>query len=82
MATLEFFSEERIALNREIIHHPALGVALAAHADTDFSEKLAEICTYLGIAIDSYLKPRDVDKLCGILTQLLQQKRALIITSL
>jgi hypothetical protein len=57
-----YFPEEFIALNREIINHPALQERLSKHGN-DFELKLAEIAAYCLIEVDGEFTEEDLKRL-------------------
>ena len=63
MAYLEMFSEERIALNKELAYHPALMELLGKHAMDEFEIRLAEIAAYCGVVVDGDYLSKDLDRL-------------------
>lgn len=80
MATLQFFPEEFILLQQEILNHPVLMHRLQKHHDTDselqFAKCVAEICTYLGIQIEGTFGEMELTKLAGICVMELRRKDA------
>jgi len=76
---LEFFSEERIRLDREIQHHPELVTILENQVHKDFEVRIAEVAAYLGIILEGDYLPEDLDRLCGIMCNKLMEKRSNII---
>lgn len=72
---LEFFSPERIALNRETKNHPELAHLLASYPADDFEGRLGEIAAFCGVLVDGMYLPMELDNLCKILFFRLQQKR-------
>lgn len=75
MAHLEFFPEERIRLQQELIHHPELCEFLAKHPANEFEIRLSEIAAYCEVILDGYYSQEELNKLCDILTRRLIQKR-------
>lgn len=78
---LEFFHENRIALDREIAsgHHEELQELLAGHPAEEFEIRLAEIARYCDVVLHGdYIQP-DLDKLCGLLRDKLARKRSIIL---
>ena len=78
---LEFFSDSRIALNREVIEHPTLCELLSKHPPQEFEIRLAEIAAYCDVVLDDWYTPADLDKLCDILWNKLREKRGGIIVA-
>ena len=76
---LEYFDSRRLALNRELQHHPDLWPLLAKHAPDKFEMKLAELASMFGIVLDGDYYPEDLSNLCEILTKKLYEKRTLIV---
>lgn len=81
MAHLEFFSESRIALNKELAQdgHESLWPLLAKYPATEFEMRLAEVAAYCEIILDGVYDAGEVDKLCEILTRKLYEKRTGVI---
>lgn len=79
MAHLEFFSESRIALNREVRYHPELIERLQEHPANEFEIRVAEIAAYCAVILDGDYTPSDLDKLCDILYWKLVEMRTGII---
>ena len=75
MAHLEFFSPSRIALGREVNHHPDLVALLQKHNQAEFEIILAEIAAYCEVVLDDTYTQEDIDKLCDILWDKLRKKR-------
>ena len=81
MAYLEYFSPARLALQKELEHHPDLWPYLAKHPPAEFELRLAEVAAYCEIILDGYYSPDDLDALCYLLVKKLYEKRTLIILS-
>ena len=75
---LHFFPQEYIDLQQELQHHPELCTLLANHPAEDFEIKLAEIAAYLLIVLDGDYLPEDLQKLAGIMTYRLKEKRGAV----
>ncbi len=69
------FHQNRIDLDRELVHHPELLELLANHPSDEFEIRIAEISLYCDIALHGDYLPSDLDKLCGILRNKLWEKR-------
>jgi mannose/fructose/N-acetylgalactosamine-specific phosphotransferase system component IIB len=76
---LNFFSSEQLALNDEIKHHPDLQKLLELTAPQSLEDKIGEIAAYCGVILDGYFTQTEVNIICDKLTEILKQKRALII---
>lgn len=68
----EYFPEEWIALNRELVHHPLLQERLATYdVSKDQDLMFAEIAAYVGVILDGVYLPSETTKIAGHLaTQL------------
>lgn len=77
----QYFSDNVIALLTEIRKHPDLMTILAVQQNPDPHIHLAEIAAYCGILLDATYTPEDIDKLCGIMVNKLQEKRVIVIHS-
>jgi hypothetical protein len=77
MARLEFFSEDRIALHREVKMHPELMAQI--NPSGDFAEKLGVVAAYVNIALDDYYTEEDIDSICSMIVSRLRDRRATII---
>jgi len=72
---LEFFSESRIQLDREIKNHPELIRLLENHPANEFEIRLAEVAAYCGILLDGDYLPFELNDLCELCYWKLRQKR-------
>lgn len=81
MAHLEFFSEARIELNKEVRHHPELQQLLATLGSDDFEDRLACVAAYCSVIVDGFYTPSELDRLCDILIQKLRDKRIVIVNT-
>lgn len=81
MAYLEYFSPQRLALQREIAQtgHENLWPLLANHPPSEFEMRLAEIAAYCEVILDGVYSQEEIDKLCEILTRKLYEKRTGVI---
>lgn len=79
MTHLVLFSPERIALQKELVHHPELIALLQNHPADEFEIRLAEIAAYCGVLMDGNYLPHELDRLCGILVDKLMAKRCLLL---
>ena len=75
---LQLFDAEILDLVQEIYNHPPLAEAIRNNPSQYVEDQVAQVCTYLGIAIDSDLSPEAFMLLCKQLTKELYQKRTLI----
>lgn len=78
----EFFPPSWIALNREANKHPQLLEDLRKEEGidpTNFIQVLECVATYCEVIVDGEYLPADLDKLCGILTRKLYEKRTIIV---
>lgn len=82
MATLVYFSEERIALQNEILKHPELIELLQKHPVGEFEIRLAEVASYCEVILDGNYTDTDIDRLCKILTwKLIEMRTNLVLVS-
>lgn len=72
---LEFFSESRVFLDREIRQHPKLQALLDNHPPHEFEVRLLEIATYCGIILHGDYSQKDFDSICEKLRIELIKKR-------
>ena len=78
---LEFFSEARLDLQKEIASHPELVSRLQNHPAGEFEVRLAEIACYVGLVLDGNYTPEDLDAICEICRHKLWEKRSPLILS-
>lgn len=71
---LEFFSEEQIALMKEIKNHPKLlnDIVNARLESDDWGGLLGEVGAYCGVILEGDYLPLELNKLCTILIFKLQ----------
>ena len=67
MAYLEYFTEERLELQKELMNHPEVCALISKHPPQEFELRLAEIACYCGVALDGAYSQAELDKLCEIL---------------
>lgn len=79
MAEIRMFDAEILDLVQEIYEHPPLAEAIRNNPTQYVEDQVAQVCTYLGIAIDSDLSPEAFMLLCKQLTKELYQKRTLLV---
>lgn len=79
MAYLDYFSDARLELQKEVMQHPDLMPLLAKHPASEFELRIAEIACYCEIVLDGAYSQQEIDKLCEILTKRLRAKRMGII---
>lgn len=72
---LVFFNDARIALDREIKHHPELVAHLNNHLAEEFELRLLEIATYCEVVLNGDYTQQDLDEVCDILHKRLVFKR-------
>lgn len=72
---LEFFSESRVFLDREVKHHPNLQALLDNHPPHEFETRLTQVATYCGIVLHGDYSQKDFDSICEKLRILLIKKR-------
>jgi hypothetical protein len=77
----QYFPEEHIALQEEILHHPDLLTILAVQQSKDEHIILAEIAAYCKVVLDGTYMPDEITKLCDILVRKLQERRAIVLIS-
>ena len=75
----QMFSEERIALSREVKDHPDLLVLLAKYTTDDFEIMLAEIAAYCDLTLEGDYYDKDIDNICKYCTSALVQIRTGIV---
>lgn len=78
------FSQDLIALNEEIANHPELQRRMTEMIANDpqmagFEEKMAMICSYVGINVDSWLGKDGINELASLCTDKLRGKRSILI---
>lgn len=76
----QYFPPEILLLQEEITKHPDVQEALAKTESMYFEDRLAAICTHLGILVDGDF---DVDEICALaemITRKLYEKRTGIVT--
>lgn len=69
------FPEELIQLNKEVSNHPELMTLLANHPSGEWEIKMAEIALYCEVIVDGTYLPEEMQKLAGILTKKLIERR-------
>jgi len=69
----EYFPEEFIQLNKEILHHPVLQRRLANHPIHEFEIRMAEVAAYCLIAVDGEFYLEDLIKLAALCLERLQK---------
>lgn len=80
MAHLEFFSEDKIALQREVRMHPKLVQQLEdAGPGADFADRIGIAAAYVNIAMDDLYTDKDIDSICSMIISRLQDRRMTII---
>lgn len=78
--TLEIFSEDRIALNREILNHPTLIMNIRIEAsDGEEGAVLGCIAAYCNIKMDGTYPRERIENLYHILVEKLVEIRKIII---
>ena len=80
MAILEYFPQEAIVLQQEVIKHPALVYELQRmpHQAT-LSERFAVIAAYCGMLLEGYYTEDELQKLFHIAIQKLRDKSTSIL---
>jgi len=73
---LDFFSESRIGLQRELPHHPELIALLQNHPAGEFEIRLAEIASYVGLTLHGDYTSLDLDNICEICRHKLWEMRS------
>lgn len=80
---LEFFSNARIAVMREVNKHPQLVIQLCElkleNPDADWPDQVGVIAAYCMVVLDGVYMPRELDTLCEQLIFKLIDKRKIII---
>jgi hypothetical protein len=76
---LQFFPEEFLALQQEIIHHPDLQNKLANHPSTELEVRIAEVASHCNILLDDTYDENDLKRLAKILTKRLFESRTKLI---
>jgi hypothetical protein len=75
MIIYQYFPQEFLDLQQEIIHHPELQELIANHPSSEFEVRIAEIATYCKVILDDTYDEEDIKRLCKILTKRLIEKR-------
>ena len=82
---LEFFSNARIAVMREVKHHPPLVAQLfelkEENPSADWPDQVGVIAAYCLVMLDGSYMPTELDTLCESLIFKLIDKRKIIVTS-
>ena len=73
MAYLEYFPEEFVQLQLEISHHPLLIQRLQKHQQLELEVIFAEVCHYVGLAINGTYTPDQLTKIADSLIWELRQ---------
>jgi len=71
----EYFSDSRVALDREIRDHPELMELLANHPVAEFEIRLSEVAAYCGLVLHGDYLQSDLDALCDHLVGKLRMKK-------
>ena len=75
-----FFSDELIALNREIANHPLLMSKLEMLPQpAEFELSMAAIAAYSGIVVDGYFTQEGINKLAETCIERLRKARTIIL---
>lgn len=75
----EMFSEERIALGKEVRNHPALVALLTQYRSDDWGGIIGEVAAYCNIMCDGVYMPSELDKLAGICYWKLKEMRVIVL---
>lgn len=76
----DFFPQERIELNKEVLYHPELVLRLKeVAANAPFEDKLLVIATYCNILVDGDYTQQDLNRVADACTLRLKQRRTEII---
>lgn len=75
----QYFPQEFLDLQQEIMHHPDLQEKLANHPSNELEIKLAEIASHCEILLDDTYDEEDLKRLAKILTKRLFEKRTMLI---
>ena len=79
-STVEMFSEDRIALNREVLNHPALIMSIRVEAPSgEEGEVIGVIAAYCNVRMDGAYQREEIERLYPILVGKLMQIRKIII---
>lgn len=74
--SLEYFSEAKIALIREVkVHWPELMQQLAEQESQDWNDQLSTIAAYCFVLLDGFYLPAQLDELADKLVWKLRAKR-------
>ena len=82
---LNYFSEHRVAFNKELSQHPEIAMAVAvqvipdSNGQRDEGEVLGTVLSLLGVEIDTVLTPTEMDKVYSSLTHKLRSMRTVSI---
>ena len=79
MAVHQYFPPEILALQEELTKHPDVMEALGKTESMYFEDRLAAICTHLGILIDGDYDVDEICALCEAITNKLYEKRTGIV---
>lgn len=76
---LEYFSDAKVDLLREVNHHSILCGYIAQYNQvTDWPEIIGEIAAYLGTAMDGMYVPADLEEIYKDMIRRLKNKRSII----
>ncbi len=76
---IEYFTEARVDLMREVNHHPQLCEYIAQYNQvTDWSEIIGEIAAYLGTLMDGMYIQSDLEIIYKDMIRRLKNKRSII----
>lgn len=75
----QYFPQEFLDLQQELIHHPDLQEKLANHPSSELEMRLAEIASHCEILLDDTYNEEDLKRLCKILTKRLYESRTSLI---
>lgn len=79
MAHLEFFPPEILALQHEMLYHPDVIMEMEKCSSKYFEDRLAHLCTHLGVEIDGDFDVDEICMICQKLTDRLFERRTGIV---
>jgi hypothetical protein len=72
---ITYFGPALIALNREIENHGKLRMDLAMQHAHEWETRLGVVAAYCGVVMNGHFSVEEIEKLAGVLTKILYQKR-------
>lgn len=78
---IQMFSNAQMAMNREILQHPLLREQLLEDTSRDEGMRIGIIAAFVGIVMDGAYSQSDLERLYGIITWKLREKRKIRVIS-